>query len=66
VSLIAAQNARTVRRIRIQIGDEWAQHDFGREVDLTHARMWAMHFVESFTSDGASPTSEITRLSTKE
>lgn len=56
MSLIAAQNARTVRRIRIQIGDEWAQHDFGREVDLSHARMWAMHFVDCFTSELSTPS----------
>lgn len=39
----------TVRMVRIQIGKEWAQHDFGRPVDLATARKTALHFLDCMT-----------------
>mgnify|MGYP001589374597 FL=1 len=41
--------SRKVRMIEIRIGDEWAKHNFGRDVPLDHARQWALHFVDAMT-----------------
>lgn len=47
--LWVGHDPQTVRRIRVQIGEEWAEHNFGREVSLEHARKMANHFVAVFT-----------------
>jgi len=42
---------RTVRRLRIQIGAEWIEHNFGRDVPMFLARERALQIVEALTGE---------------
>lgn len=47
-----------VDSIEIRIGNEHAKHYFGRRVSMAHARKWAQHYLDTFTGEPSTLTTE--------
>jgi len=47
-----------VDSIEIRIGNEKVAHQFGRRVQMAHARKWAQHYLDVFTGQPSTLTTE--------